>query len=45
MMFKSEIKKVVALINEKNFIDYPKFFTPNNDGSNEYWHILSRKVS
>lgn len=21
-------------------IDYPKFFTPNNDGYNEYWHIL-----
>lgn len=21
-------------------IDYPKFFTPNNDGYNEYWHVL-----
>lgn len=21
-------------------VDYPKFFTPNNDGYNEYWHIL-----
>ncbi|OAZ04364.1 T9SS type B sorting domain-containing protein [Flavobacterium succinicans] len=21
-------------------IDYPKFFTPNNDGYNDYWHIL-----
>nr|WP_322623948.1 T9SS type B sorting domain-containing protein [uncultured Flavobacterium sp.] len=20
-------------------IDYPKFFTPNNDGTNDYWHI------
>lgn len=20
-------------------IDYPKFFTPNNDNYNEYWHI------
>ena len=24
-------------------IDYPKFFTPNNDGYNEYWHILGVK--
>ncbi|UII78333.1 T9SS type B sorting domain-containing protein [Flagellimonas sp. CMM7] len=25
----------------KNFfiLDYPKFFTPNNDGVNDYWHI------
>ncbi|MDI5894560.1 T9SS type B sorting domain-containing protein [Flavobacterium algoritolerans] len=22
-------------------VDYPKFFTPNNDGYNEYWHILA----
>jgi gliding motility-associated-like protein len=21
-------------------VDYPKFFTPNNDGYNDYWHIL-----
>ncbi|MNR24822.1 hypothetical protein D3C85_1419270 [compost metagenome] len=21
-------------------VDYPKFFSPNNDGYNEYWHIL-----
>jgi len=21
-------------------VDYPKFFTPNNDGYNEYWHII-----
>lgn len=21
-------------------VDYPKFFTPNNDGSNDYWNIL-----
>lgn len=21
-------------------IDYPKFFTPNHDGYNDYWHIL-----
>lgn len=20
-------------------IDYPKFFTPNNDGYNDYWHV------
>lgn len=22
-------------------IDYPKFFTPNNDGFNDFWHILA----
>lgn len=24
-------------------VDYPKFFTPNNDGFNDYWHILGIK--
>lgn len=26
-------------IDEITIIDYPKFFTPNNDGINDYWHI------
>ncbi|QQY84003.1 T9SS type B sorting domain-containing protein [Tamlana sp. s12] len=24
---------------EVSIIDYPKFFTPNNDGYNDFWHI------
>jgi hypothetical protein len=41
MMFKSEIKKGCGVDKrEIVLIDYPKFFTPNNDGYNEYWHIL-----
>ncbi len=23
-------------------LDYPKFFTPNGDGQNEYWHIIGK---
>jgi gliding motility-associated-like protein len=25
---------------EITLVDYPKFFTPNDDGYNDYWHIL-----
>ncbi|WP_405384388.1 T9SS type B sorting domain-containing protein [Maribacter sp. LLG6340-A2] len=25
---------------EVNVLNYPKFFTPNNDGNNDYWNIL-----
>jgi hypothetical protein len=25
-------------------VDYPKFFTPNNDGYKDYWHIVGLKI-
>lgn len=28
---------------EVTIIDYPKFFTPNNDGYNDFWHIKGIK--
>ena len=27
----------------KTIIDYPRFFTPNNDGTNDVWHIIGVK--
>lgn len=27
----------------KTIIDYPRFFTPNNDGTNDFWHIIGVK--
>ncbi|MXN92349.1 T9SS type B sorting domain-containing protein [Flavobacterium sp. Sd200] len=30
----------VVTIENVSTIDYPKFFTPNNDGYNDYWNII-----
>ena len=29
-----------VVINDVSTIDYPRFFTPNNDGYNDYWNIV-----
>lgn len=32
------------LSKEITILDYPKFFTPNNDGYNDYWNISNFKI-